>query len=95
MLLDPEDLDIVAGAAGASTGHGTTGGTISATGNPNPSMLTVESLPLQAALAGAAMSRLRDDGRRPRSGERGSGNIDVQAGFTWSNANSLTSLCLQ
>ena len=41
LLLDPTDLDIVAGAAGASTGTSTTGGTISATGTPNPSMLTV------------------------------------------------------
>ena len=51
LLLDPTDLDIVAGAAGASTGTSTTGGTFFATGTPlTLSMLTVGDL--EAALSG-------------------------------------------
>ena len=42
LLLDPEDLDIVAGAAGASMGTTTTGGTISS--NANTSTLTTGDL---------------------------------------------------
>jgi filamentous hemagglutinin family protein len=85
LLLDPTDLDIVAGAAGASTGTSTTGGTISATGTPNPSMLTVGDL--QAALAGGNVIVQTSGTLGPANGL---GNIDVQASITWSNANSLT-----
>jgi len=85
LLLDPTDLDIVAGAAGASTGTSTTGGTISATGSPNPSMLTVGDL--QAALAGGNVIVQTSGTLGPANGL---GNIDVQTSITWSTANTLT-----
>ena len=82
LLLDPEDLDIVAGAAGASTGTTTTGGTISS--NANTSTLTTGDL-LAALTGGNVIVQTTNP-----AGSTGQGNIDVQASFSWANANSLT-----